>query len=129
MKVQLKLHIDADPRGSSEEQDELCRQLQNDLLEIEVDAARISEAAAAPSGSKGIGPTDLSTLLVTLAASGGVFTTLINAVQSWSARHGDHSVTLEMDGDKLSLTGISASDQQRIVDQWLARHNSAKNHE
>jgi hypothetical protein len=123
MEVQFKLQIEPAPGTSSEGKDELCRQLQSDLRELDAEVSRVSEATAAPSGSKGIGPADVSTLLVTLAASGGVFTTLINAVQSWSARHGDHGVTLEMDGDKLSVTGISASDQQRIIDQWLNRHS------
>lgn len=126
MEAQFKLQIETGPAVSDEERDELGRQLEKDLRELDLDVTPMAASAEAPAGSKGVVPPDLCTLLVTLAASGGVLTTFINAVESWVTRHGEHSVTLEMDGDKLSVTGVSSSDQQRIIDDWISRRRLAK---
>jgi hypothetical protein len=65
---------------------------------------------------------DFGTLVVTLAASGGVLTTLINVVQSWVARSDRHAITLEMGGDKLAITGVSSKEQTKLIAAWLSRH-------
>jgi hypothetical protein len=31
-------------------------------------------------------------------------------------------VTLEIDGDKLEVTGLSSEEQQRLINAWLSRH-------
>lgn len=65
---------------------------------------------------------DWQTVVVTLAASGGVLTTLIGTVQAWLTRHERSSVTLEMGGDKLVVTGVSSESERRLVNDWIARH-------
>ena len=67
-------------------------------------------------------PVTWGALLVALTASGGVLTTLVNTLQSWLTRHERRSVTLEIDGDRLEVTGISSQEQQRLIDTWLSRH-------
>src|SRR5215472_17355857 len=52
-------------------------------------------------------PIDWQTVVVSLAASGGVLTTLIGTVQAWLTRHERSSITLEIGGDKLIITGSS----------------------
>jgi hypothetical protein len=59
-----------------------------------------------------------------LAASGGALTTIINLIQSKLTK--DRSVTLEIDGDKLEVTGISSEDQKRLIDDWLKRRQKPK---
>jgi len=60
---------------------------------------------------------------VTLAASGGILSSIINVIQSWASNHKDHSITLEIKGDKITVNGISKKDEKRLIDSWLNRHN------
>jgi len=103
-----------------EELEQLTRTLQQDLLETDVERVEQVRAAASKPGAKG-DPITLGALLVTLSASGGVLTTFITAVQSWLSHHEEKSVTLEIGGDKLTMTGVSSADQKRLIDQWLKR--------
>jgi Effector Associated Constant Component 1 len=121
--AQLKLSVDAGPGADAEESAEFARQLRETLLDLDVDQVALAQTGEAPAGSKGI-PIDWSTLLVTLAASGSALTAVINTVQSWLSRQGQQSVTLEMGGDKLILTGASSQQQQELVDNWIRRHSA-----
>ncbi len=120
--TRLVLNIDAGPEADAEELAELTRQLREDLLHLDVETVDLAHAGEAPTGTKAVDPVTAGTLLVTLAASGGVLTTLINALQSWLTRHERRGVTLEIGGDKLDVTGISSEEQQRLIDAWLSRH-------
>jgi Effector Associated Constant Component 1 len=58
-----------------------------------------------------------------LAASGGVLTTLISTVQSWLTRSERCSVTMQIGGDKLMLTGASSEEQERLARAFIRRHS------
>ena len=120
--AQLKLSVEAGLGSDAEEAAELTQQLRASLLDLDVDQVALAQTGDAPRGSNGL-PIDWGTLLVTLSASGGVLTAVINTVQSWLARQGQRSVTLEMGGDKLTLTGASSREQQQLVDNWIRQHS------
>ena len=120
--TQLMLDIDAGPDVDEEELAELTHQLRGELLELDVEAVDLVRAGEAPERAKVGDPITWGALLVALAASGGVLTTLINTLQSWLTRHERRSVTLEIDGDKLEVSGISSEEQQRLINAWLSRH-------
>lgn len=104
---------------------ELARRLRKELEELnEVESVESPTSAVAPR-SKAVG-IDWQTLMVTFAASGGVLTSLIGAVQGWLTRQEKTSVTLEMDGDKLVITGAKSETQQQLVDAWISRHKAAR---
>jgi len=63
--------------------------------------------------------------LLALAASQGVFTTLIEAIKAWLTRHERYTISLEIAGDKLEVTGLSSKEQQRLIDLWVGRHTGA----
>src|SRR5262249_22427655 len=117
----LQLSITAEPGTDAEEMEDLTRRLRDDLLDHNVNSVEQTRTASAPPGAKG-DPVTLGTLLVTLAASGGVLTTIINAVQSWLTRQDGHSVTIEVGGDKLVLSGVSSKQQQQLVDNFIKQH-------
>ena len=79
-----------------------------------------------PKKAKAGDPITWGTLLLTLAASGGVLTTLINALQSWLTRHDRHKLSLEIGSDKLEVTGISSEEQRRVIEAWLSRHKEVE---
>jgi hypothetical protein len=117
------VRIDAGSSCEDEEAVHLIRSLRRELVALP-EIERVESATSAPPlGSKSLG-IDLQSLLVTLAASGGVLTTFIGAVQAWLTRREKSSVTLEIGGDKLTITGASSESERRLVDSWVRRHES-----
>ena len=119
--VQLKLHI-ALQDGDAEDLATLTQRLMSELKELGVESVEPVRLSESPEGTKGAG-IDWGTVLVTLAASGGVLTTLINLLQARLSRDERRSVTVEIGGDKLMLTGVSSQQQQQLIDEWLKRHS------
>jgi len=119
--TQLLLSIASDPETDEQEMEELNRQLRKELMELDVDAVDQVGSGRAPAGAKG-DPVTLGTLLVTLAASGGVLTTVINTVQSWLTRQERHAITVEIGGDKLTITSVSSEQQQRLINDFIRYH-------
>ena len=124
--TRVLLRIATDPETDEQEMEEFWRRLRQELAELDVDAVDQVRGGEAPAGAKGDSVT-LGMLLVTLAASGGVLTTLISTVQSWLTRQKRHAVTLEIEGDKLVITNASSEQQQRLIDAFLSRHKGSLN--
>jgi hypothetical protein len=114
--TQVNVHVAGYSDSDDEERADLTERLRADLLAYDLDVSH--PAAEAPPGSKGPG-LEWAQLLVTLA---GTAPAMVAALQGWLGRHPRAAVTLEIDGDKLTLEEASAADQQRLVDTFLARH-------
>jgi hypothetical protein len=114
----VRVHVDGYPDSDDEERADLTSRLRADLLAYDVDVSH--PATDAPPGAKGAG-LEWAQLVVTLA---GTVPAMVAAVQGWLGRHPRASVTLEIDGDRLTLEEASAADQQRLVDTFLARHGA-----
>lgn len=119
--LELKLKFDAEPDADEEDLERSTRQLREELKELDVEGVDFASAGEAPAKAKAGDPVTWGTLLLTLAVSGGVITTVINVLQSWLTRQERRSVSLEIDGDKLDIKGISSEEQRRLVNEWLKR--------
>jgi hypothetical protein len=80
-------------------------------------------AGEPPPGTRAVELAALGALVVTVAES-QLLGAVVAAVRSWLAGQPKRSIKLELDGDVLELTGLSAKDQQRLADEWLRRHTS-----
>ncbi len=67
---------------------------------------------------------DIGALLVTLTASGGLLTTLLGVLQGWLLRHSGSRIVLEIDGDRVELTGATDEERRRALESWLARYEA-----
>ena len=120
--LQLTLTLDGGPGASAEDLEDLSRRLRDDLLELDVETVETARKQA-PAGSKSPLGIDWTTLFVTLAASGGVLTTLITAVQAQMSRTQGGSVTLKLGDDELTLgPGPYSEEQKRMIALWGSRH-------
>lgn len=63
----------------------------------------------------------LGALLVSVTQS-QLLAPVLAAVRSWLGGSPQRSIKLELEGDTLELTGISSTEQRRLVDEWLQRH-------
>ena len=120
--TKLLIDLEISPETDLERLAEATRQLRGELLELDVEAADFVTADPAPQSAKAGTPIDWGKLLVTLTASGGALTTLINVLQSCINRRQQSSVALEIDGDRLEITGTPTDEQRRLIDLWLSRH-------
>lgn len=120
--TQLVVNLDAGPEADDEDLAYRTHQLRRELLELDVESVDLVRADEAPPGAKVVEPFSWGTLIITLAASGGVLVPTINTIQAWLLRDEQRSVTLEIDGDKLEIKGISSKEQQRLINEWLNRH-------
>lgn len=119
--MQLLVTLDTEPEADTEDLERLTRQLREELSELDVQADLMT-GGPAPVNAKAGDVIEWGTLLLTLAASGGAITTLVNVLQAWLTRHDRRGVTLEINGDKLHVTGIGSAEQRRLIDTWLHRH-------
>ena len=117
----LQIQIGEAQDTGAEELDDATVRLREELLELDVEAVERPAAGPAPPGSRGLEIAALGTLLVTLAHE--ALPVVLATVARWVSRHGERSVTIELDGDRIEVSGASAEDQRRLVDAFLARHS------
>lgn len=117
----LGIQVGAGSDADVEEIAEATLQLRRELLDLEVDAVELPAAGEPPPGSRGVELAAFGALLVTVSQS-QLLGPVIAAVRSWLAGGPQRSIKLELDGDSLELTGMSSTEQRRLVDEWLRRH-------
>jgi hypothetical protein len=117
----LALHIEAVPEDDDDELFKLTSRLRDELLELEVSGVAPVTEATAPDDAKGLA-TLTGWLLVhfgSVSALHGIFA----AIRDWSAG-AKREVEVTLDGDVLKVSRISAAQQEKIIDVWLARHSA-----
>lgn len=113
---EVRLHVAGLPDSDEEERADLAWALREEIFPGVEDVSHPS--VRPPPGAKG-GALEWAQLLVTMA---GTLPPLIMAVQGWLGRHRGAAVTVEIDGDTLTLGEASDAEQRRLVEAFLARH-------
>jgi hypothetical protein len=107
-----------EPDADAQDQDELRAEVAEQEFTVVPDPA----APAAPGGAKAADPVTVGSLVIALAASGGVLTSLVGLLQAWLLRSSARTLVVEIDGDRLELTGATSQERRRLTDAWLSRH-------
>jgi hypothetical protein len=102
--------------------EQLTQGLRSEIEELEVGLVEILPARPAPRGSKAGPGFEWGQLLVTLAGSGSILIDVVKAIDGWLRAQGGRSVTVEIDGDRLELTGVSSEAQRAVIRHWIERH-------
>lgn len=119
-KIQVLLNLGEGPELDAEEKERATRQLQEELMEMDMDAVDFVTSGKAPAKAKAGDPITWGMLLLTLVNAGGVLTTLIGVLQSWLTRHNQRSISLEVNGNKIDVQDITSEDQKRLIDSWIS---------
>jgi hypothetical protein len=115
--------LEPDPQTDPEAGERLFRQLRADLRELDVESVSEVLATPAPANAKAGDAVTVGAVIVALSASGGVFTSVIVALQDWLGRHsGRHRISVTVDGDTIELDRASAEQQRALVDAFVRRH-------
>jgi hypothetical protein len=120
--TQAAISIDAGDNADPEELQRLSLQLRRELLGLDVEDVTIAQATTSEERTKAADALTWGSLLVTLGAAKDLLPSVIGVVQSWLSRESEHSVTMEIDGEKLVLSGASSDQVQQFIDQWFQRH-------
>jgi Effector Associated Constant Component 1 len=115
--TEVRMHVVGYPDSDEEERAELASRLREEIQEHGIDEVSHPQAPPPP-GSKG-GALEWAQLVVTLA---GTAPPLAMAIQGWLGRHPRAAVTLEIEGDRLTLEEASPAARQRLLEAFLARH-------
>jgi hypothetical protein len=121
----VELHLDAGDDADAREVDELTTKLRRELIRLDLDSVERPVMGEAPAGSKAADVVALGTLVVGLAKSAGVIKGLIDSVKDWLGRQREpqRSGKVEIDGDRLEVTGISSAEQERLIAAWIDRRS------
>jgi hypothetical protein len=122
--AELAVELQAGPDTDAEELAQLASRLRTELLDLDVDDVRQPARGEAPGDAKGAGLMAAGELVVGLVASPQMLASIINTVQSWLGRNYSRSVKLTLGGDALEVSGVSSSEQTRLIDLWVSRHGS-----
>jgi hypothetical protein len=123
-RAELSVELQAGADTDAEELAWLARRLRAELLDLDVAAVRQPVREDAPGDAKGAGLLAAGELVVGLAASPPVLSSVIDAVRSWLGRNRARGVKLTLDGDTLEVSGVSSAEQDRLIDLWVSRHGT-----
>jgi hypothetical protein len=114
----LILQVEPAPDSDVEEVAELTQRLRDELLGLDVESVDPIDGPAQPTGAKG-----LETLVgwLTVRLGKEALRTAVGAVVSWATRTG-HNVEVSYHGDVLKVTGVTSAQQERIINDFLARN-------
>jgi hypothetical protein len=115
--TQLRVQVGGYPDSDDEERADLTSRLRDEMVEKGVDDVSHPEADA-PAGAKG-GALEWAQLVVGLS---GTIGPMLTALRAWFGRHPDAAVTLEIDGDTLTIDRATPAERQQLLETFLARH-------
>jgi hypothetical protein len=118
--LRLAINLGVGPEDDGTEADRSARLLRSELLQLDVVSADLAPATAEPEGAKGFGLAAIGSLLVNLTAL-PVLRAVADVVVAWIGRDDNRSAKLVIAGESIEITGISAQQQERLIDDWIAR--------
>ncbi len=120
---ELRVHV-AEDGADAERVDELARHLRDELLQLDIDDVRPLSAGESPAGSRALDVVAVGGLLVMLGRSAGGLTAIVSAISKWLTRGNEptRKIRLEVDGDTLELSSVTATEQEQLISLFVGRH-------
>jgi Effector Associated Constant Component 1 len=107
------------PDSDDQERADLASRLRDEMVGQGVDDVTHPDAVA-PDGAKGAA-LEWAQLVVGLS---GTIGPMLAALRGFLGRHPRAAVTLEIEGDTLTLNEASPTEQRQLVEAFLARHGA-----
>ncbi len=119
LRVQL-----AESGADAERLDRLTGYLRQELLELDVEDVKTLPAGPPPPGTRAIEALAVGGLLVSFTETAQGVRKVVSAIRAWLARGGGakRTIRLELDGDVLELSEVSAPEQTRLIELFVSRH-------
>ena len=123
MNSELRVQVSEDG-ADAERLDVMTGHLRRDLAQLDIDDVTALPAGPPPAGARAIDPVAIGGLLVALGSSADSLRSVISTIRDW-LRRGDgvrRTVRLELDGDALELSEVSAAEQERLINLFVSKH-------
>lgn len=117
----MRIAIEPESGIDGEELDQQLRWLREELLELEVEAVDRVSGDTAPDGAKAPAA-DLASTLVIAFSNSAVLVALVGVLRTWLSRGSGRKVKLQIGADSIEIEGLSTADQDKLIEQWIARN-------
>lgn len=117
--------------ASDSDAEELSREtvlVRRRLLELDIDSIDFVRDREAPIGAKAGDASSLGELVVLAPAASLTLRAIVSLIRDHIRVGATRTARLQIDGDTLTLSGVSPELQDKIADAWIERH-SASSHE
>jgi hypothetical protein len=112
-RLEIRLSIGEDPDAN--ELASAASKLRRELLELPVADVQLSSSGPPPPGSRAADAVEVGALVVALARSPGLASSIGQALSAWiSSRHG-RSAVVQLGDDRIELSGIAEGDQAHML--------------
>ncbi len=119
----LVLVVESEPDVDPDALDRSVRQLRAELNDLDVESVAPLTTENASPGAKGVDLSSLGDLLITLPATGSVFTVLIETARDWLARQAAaRRILVTIDGDTIVLEKSSVQERSALIEAYVRRH-------
>lgn len=122
----LKIEILPDTTIDSEKLEKLTQTLQRELEGInEINNVKFVRETKAPDDTMAADPITIGSLLVTLAASGGVLTSIIDTIK---ARLTQNNITkVSLNGNTIELPNLDETQKTKLIDEFMKQSSKSPN--
>ena len=122
--MQLIVRVDAGPDADDRERADLAFRLRDDLDHIDDASVELARGGELEPGAKTGDPVEWGTLMVS-AVTSGALSAVLKTAHAWLLRQRGAALSVRIGDDELVLTGASSVEQQRVIEDWLARQSAA----
>ena len=124
MAVELRIEL-AETGADTSRLDALTRQVNQQLLQLDVGDVSTVAASPPPAGSRALDGATIEALLVAVGTAVQGLATAISVMRDWRKREPDDAhrrVVLKIEGDVLELPAATPAEEERLVSLFIARH-------
>jgi hypothetical protein len=125
MSSEVRLHL-SEAGAEAERVDALTRYLRAELLALDVRDVTGLPVGEPPAGARSLDVVAVGGLIVTLGQSAASLVGVVSTVRAWLSRGGSarRTVRIEIGGDVLELSEVTAAEQDRLVELFVSRHST-----
>jgi hypothetical protein len=120
MRQEMFVSITAD--GSNDELDSLRIELSEELAELPISAVGPATTGDVPDNARALEAIAIGKLIVEFAPEAAK--AVARTIHSWFQRSVARSVTLTIEGDSITLSRASTSEQERLLEVFIAKHQT-----
>jgi membrane-associated two-gene conflict system component 1 (EACC1) len=124
--ARLEIRLGLDDDADAAELADAASRLRRELLRLPVTDVRLASTESPPPGARGVEAVEAGALLVALAQTPSLVSSVGQAVSAWiTSRHG-RSAVVQLGEDRIELSGVSHDDQQRMLELFERAHGRGR---
>jgi len=112
---ELRIELQMDDAADAQERASDTAKLRRCLLELDVHSVTLPSAGPAPDGTRAAGTMEIGALIVALAGSPSLISSVGQVLSGWISSRNDRGAVVQFGDRRIELTGISRDDQMSLL--------------